>query len=208
MQALKHTIISAAILVQLSLSSVAVRAQNPFAAEPPVFQLTVQRENVKREPAPFRVFVTIGTNKFTFVTPDGFQVKDDPAQQRVILTSADQNCTMVINFGGSVPDGVSASEATACRNLLLKRHPKAIILNEFSATAGQTGPAFDLQYTSPGGISQTSRAAFIPSAIGTLEFKATGTADVQISFNTVLRTFSVSDANGKLDIPAPVSDQM
>jgi len=204
MRDLRHVIFSVVTPLLFLLMAMAVRAQNG----PPDFQFAALRENVQREPAPFRVFVTIGTNKFTFVTPDGFQIKEDPAQQRVILTSANQTCTMIIKFGGTVSDGSSASDTTACRDLLLKQYPKATILNEFSATAGQSGPAFDLQYLSPGGTSQIMRVAFIPSVVGTLEFKATGTANVQMSFNTILRTFSTSDASGKLEIPPPVSDRM
>jgi hypothetical protein len=170
------------------------------SSDAPTFQVSVKPEDVERQPQPLRVFVTLGTNKFTFLAPDGFQVRDDRAQQRIILANADQTCTIVVGFGASTLE--SPLDADACRALLAARYPNAKIAGEFSANAAsRSGLGFDLQWNGAGGKAQTARFAFIPSAVGILEFSAVGTDQIQIHSNFVMMNFRASDADGKLVVP-------
>jgi hypothetical protein len=92
---------------------------------------------------------------------------------------------------------------------LLKDHPRAKILLEFSrAAGGRTGPAFDLQWPVQGML-QAARTAFIPSAVGTIEFKLITNPkkfrSATYKYNNLLLSFC-SSRNGELDI-APLSNK-
>ena len=207
MQVHKFLQLITATFLQLGLMTGTARADIPLP-EAQTFQVTARREDVQRATPPLRVFVTVGTNKFTFVTPDGFQVRDDPAQQRVIMVNADQTCTITFRINGAMPEGKSELDAKTCRDWVSNQHPDAQVLDEFSGNAGgRSGPGFNLQWNGSGRTARSAKVAFIPSAAGILEFSAVGSSAVQNGFNTVILTFQASDADGKLDIQTG-SDQM
>lgn len=169
-------------------------------AEPQKFEVTVKVVELQREPPPCRVFVSLGQTKFTFLTPDGFQVANNPAHQEVTMTSPSRSCIVAVRISRPAPEDQAPFDSSYFRKLLLSRHPNAKIINEFSrSVAGHEGPAFDLQWDS-GGAVQGARVAFIQTPVGILEFSAVGSDNVHGNFNTVVSTFTASKPDGKLEI--------
>ena len=152
-----------------------------------------------------RAFVTCGTNKFTFLMPEGFRL-DTSDRQKVTLISADYNCLLAWRVLGPMPAEGTAFDHALYRDVLLSRHPGGKILEEFSLGAlGRYGPAFDLRWGAKGGLARRERVVFIPSLAGVLEFSLVsslekfdaGTAE----FDALRLSFRASDANGKLAVP-------
>jgi len=164
------------------------------------FQVTVKATDIQRSPPPLRVFVGIGKMKFTFLTPDGFRVRDDALMQRVLMEGISRDCTIV--FRRTLP----LTEGTTYREMLLGRYPGSKITGESTRkVAGHECPLFDLEWTRDG-IIHYARVAFLNSEAGPLEVSASGTSDVKPFFNTILATFIASDEDGNLVVPV-ISDQ-
>src|SRR3974377_2149572 len=81
-------------------------------------------------PAVF-AYITLGTNKFGFVMPEGFRLEtQDP--QKVTLAHGDLNCLLTFRVRETESLGKTGPDAANYRELLLKRHPGAAIVDELS----------------------------------------------------------------------------
>jgi hypothetical protein len=90
------------------------------------------------------------------------------------------------------------------RGLLANRYPNVKVLEEFHEEAGgMSGVAFDFHWLSQGNTVRASRAVFIPSRGGVLEFSLICSPDrfqqVRYDFNFLLLTFRASK-DGKLEV--------
>jgi hypothetical protein len=152
-----------------------------------------------------RVFVSCGTNQFTFLVPDGFRL-DASDPRKLTLVNADFTCLITWRVLGPVPTQEAGPDQSFYREMLLKRHPGGKILEEFSLSAlGRYGPAFDLRWGGAGGLARRERLLFIPTLAGIVEFDLVSSletfgARIQ-QFNDVLVNFRASDEHGKLVVP-------
>jgi hypothetical protein len=155
-------------------------------------------------PADF-AYVTFGTNKFGFVMPAGFRLETQDAQ-KVTLVSADFSCLLSFRVLDSAPPGAAELDPAPYRDLLLRRHPRGKILEEFSlAAAGRRGPAFDLRWNATGMVPRRERVLFIPSNAGVLEFSLVSSLDRfeagREGFRALLGFFRTAGADGRLVMP-------
>lgn len=181
------------ILFAALLTGLIVRADDSFV-------VAVKSLDIQRTPPPLRVFVDIGKIKFTFLTPDGFRVRDDSLMQRVVMEGIGKDCNVIFRRTLPLDDG------TTYREMLLNRYPNSKITGESSRKIdGNPCSIFDLQW-SKDGVTHYGRVAFLSSKAGPLEVTGVGTVDVKAFLGTVLSTLLSSDENGKLVVP-PISDQ-
>jgi hypothetical protein len=158
-----------------------------------------------------RGFVTCGTNKFTFLLPEGYRLETaDP--QKITLASADLKCLITWRLLNPMPSESTELDPAHYRELLLSRHPGGKILETFSLSAvGRHGPAFDLRWSGAGGLARRERTLFVLSTAGVLEFSLVTSLDRfdagRQDFDAVLVSFRASDGNGKLVVPV-ISNQL
>lgn len=155
-------------------------------------------------PADF-AYVTLGTNKFGFVMPDGFRLQSED-RQKVTLVSADLNCLLTFRLLESVSAGDTDLDPAHYRQLLLDGHPGGKIIDEFSlAAVSRRGPAFDLHWNAAGTVRRRERVLFIPSATGVLEFSLVSSLEKfeagRQAFSAFLLTFRTAEADGHLSLP-------
>jgi hypothetical protein len=155
-------------------------------------------------------YVTVGTNKFGFVMPDGFRLETE-SRQKVTLVSGDFNCLLTFRVLELAPGADTEPEITYYRQLLLDRHPGGKIVDEFSLAAlSRRGPAFDLRWNA-GEVARRERVLFIPSAAGVLEFSLISSLEKfeagRQAFNAFLITFRTPQADGRLIMPV-LSDRL
>ena len=180
------------------------------AAGPAVLQMSIVNRMLPDERPVSRAYLTAGTNKFGFLVPEGFQTDpNNKALDRISFISSEYNGWLTLHLAEPATSGDNDLDPQFYREQLLSRYPGAKITEEFSLTAaGRSGPAFDLQKMS-GGMLQSMRVAFIPSAAGVLEFSLLASPDnfpkFGSSFNLLLLTFRAS-VDGKLEFP-PFSDK-
>lgn len=191
------------------LSGGTVRAEDSYA--PPPMKVLIRTELPNVQPPFHRAFVTSETNKFAFLIPDGLQVHNDPLHGRINLSNVEGNRYISFTILDPAPSERRKLNPDTYREMVMNHYSNAKILEEGSrGAAGQSGPAFDIQWIGAGGILQETRVVFVPTAAGVLEFTATTSADMfpefQGGFNNLLGTFCLS-TDGKLDVP-PVSDRL
>lgn len=172
------------------------------SSSPLPLQASIVNEPVPNLPPVPLVCVSAGTNRFSFLMPDGFRLSD-PEPGKLVLVNVDYSCFLTFRIVGAVPADSKELRSDSCRELVLKRYSGAKILEEFSLTAANhSGPAFDVQWKNPGGGAQSARIACIPSAAGILAFSLEATSDkfpaISSSFNSLLLTFRTNE-RGKLE---------
>ncbi|MGA2867416.1 MAG: hypothetical protein ABSF95_23325 [Verrucomicrobiota bacterium] len=195
-------------LVQAWPLLLSVGAAQPAASAPPAPPQLKAEVRTDNEPGLLpmrRAFVSAGTNRFAFSIPEGFR-PEFSNQNQVSLVSADYNTLLSFRIATHWPPANQGPESAPWRENVLRQRPFAKILQEFTLTAAnQSGPAFDVAWSAPGGQQCRQRVAFIPSRAGTLEFSLMcGTEafqKTQYDLNFILLTFRASDAEGKLDLP-------
>jgi len=213
----------AAAFLAFILGAVPLRGQTP--ADPPratnalpAFEVKTLREGSEGFGLFHRVYVTIGTNKAAFLVPGGYRMQTDAQGWRIALTEPQGRSTITILFYAPQPattpqpkPAVLQLKPETCLEILLRRHPNAKLIEQFTSTAaGMTGPAFELSLRNDVSPPQLSRAVFIPALASLVEFQLVGNADTfaesRTALNTLLLTFRVAE-NGKLEI-APISDKL
>lgn len=139
---------------------------------PPELQTVLRNEEMIKSAPVRRAYISIGTNAFAFVVPDGYRL-DASNPQRVSLVSQDNNSFLTFQIANFSSGLAAKPEANTFRERALDLYPEAKILEEFSKTiANHPGPAFDLQWTNAFGGAQAARVIFVPSEAGILEFTA------------------------------------
>ena len=177
----------------------------------PPFTVIMAREEVPGMNPVTRTHVTVGTNKFALLTPSGYRTSADSVQRKVVIVRDDGRCSLNFRIAGPMPTGTNGLSAEPFRKLLLERHAGAKIVEEFTLTAsGKSGPAFDLNWRTPGGLTVFTRTAFIPSEGGVLEFSLVSddpdkAGELHSVFNAFLLTFRAS-RGGKIEI-TPLSNK-
>ncbi len=214
---------SVAVMCGLLMTAAAIRAQTPAAPAAPTnalpsFEVKTVAEEAGGLGTFYRAFITIGTNKAVFLVPKGYQLRSQPQQWAMTLTGPEGLDVITIRCYGPQPaaHGQAAGaraelSAEACEGILHKRHPKATVLERFTATAAdQSGPAFELSVGNAVGEPQLARAVFIPALASAVEFELIGSAksfdNSRAALNSVLVTFRAA-AGGKLEY-APISDKL
>ncbi|MCX6896618.1 MAG: hypothetical protein NTZ16_14230 [Verrucomicrobia bacterium] len=152
-----------------------------------------------------RVYVTAGVSQFAFGLPDGFRL--NPYPEKILLTSAQDNCFLTFRLLTPVSASLKESETAICRRLALSQFPGATISGELAGrVANHAGPAFDLTWRNSGGGTQAARIAYIPVAAGVLEISLVTTPEKfggdQYYYNSMLASM-VTNESGKLEPAAP-----
>ena len=112
--------------------------------------------------------------QFHFLPPLDWQSTLDDAAQKIVFTSRDGSVLFSFKIIWSAEAKPAQPGVAALRAQILERHPDTKITEEFTAHAGQeSGPAFDLMYTTAKTFSLASRVAFIPFSGGLIEFELT-----------------------------------
>ena len=155
-------------------------------------------------PADF-AYVTLGTNKFGFVMPEGFRLETQDAQ-KVTLVNRDFNCLLTFRLLETGPGGKTEPDAAYYRELLLNRRPGGTILEEFSlVAASRRGPAFELRWNADRTVPRRERVLFIPWDAGVLEFSLISSLEKfetgRQAFSSFLLTFRTPEADGRLIMP-------
>ena len=112
-----------------------------------------------------RLYVSSGTNKFGFLIPSGLRV-DISQADRVTLMQPDLSYFITLRINAGVPLG-----ADDFRRQVLLHYSGALLIEETSAeAAGRRGPMFNLRWKPAEGTDRVVTVAYIPNAIGILEF--------------------------------------
>jgi hypothetical protein len=209
MQAIKFFALLAGISSAAGCISSAAEGAGAGAGSAPTMTAEVRQESGPRQLPAQRAYLAVGTNRFAFLVPDGFRA-DFSQPQRLQLLSADYTSLLSVRISDVV--AVGEPDPNVCRQMLLARHPGAKILEQFSRiVAGRRGPAFDLEWSAPGGLVRSERIEFIPSNAGVFEICVVSSperfAAGQQALNTVLLTFQASDAKGQLKV-VPLPDRI
>jgi hypothetical protein len=148
-----------------------------------------------------RAFLDIGTNKIVFMVPGDFWM-DGSNPQKIVLTSADKSCFITVR----VIAGAGAD--TSFKEEALSRYPGAKITQEsFELVANHSGPSFNLEWMNPGGVAQSARISFIPTAAGILEFsvlaRSSDFKDAWNNFESLLTSVQTNESGKIVIVPRP-----
>ena len=152
-------------------------AEKPPSAPPPL-NARFRQENSPSGGEVTRGVLVAQSNQFSFVLPPGFRAEVDKSKKRLALTATDFSCALIVQVHEWAIEGQADLKPDTLRSQVLASHPKATILDDFTATIeGQTGPGFELEWFSSQGIKMTARVAFVPCSGGHLEVALQGMAD-------------------------------
>ena len=199
---------SAALL--LALLAQTGGAQPAATNGTPDFQLTTTRHELEGIGHYFRAVAKVGTNQFAFIVPKGYVMRVDEANRQLRAVEREDKCSITVRLTevptNAVDKATGSLKPEVFRELLLRRHPTAKIIEELTLTAGgQAGPAFDFTWRNDSGFTLQNRIAFIPTPAGLVEFHLlTSAADKEeftYALNSLMLTFRLA-VDGKLDLPA------
>lgn len=199
-------------LVALGIALILHGLAGDLCAQSGKLQCRVQTETPFGPSRPvYRAYLSLGTNEFAFLVPDGCRVDMDrhPGQARVEHTSRQFEITFAVVEAN--PAKAAEPDLEACRQKALAGRPGAQIIEEFTRGAvNRTGPGFDLQFSSDRGPALCQRVLYVLHPAGLLEFSCVTTPQSKeaawAEFNMFLATFSARE-NGKLEI-TPLSDKL
>lgn len=198
-----HSYLASGFAICLAVGTVTAQDANPLASLPlPLDVSLVRQVNPGMTPA-LHVFIAVGDREYALQMPDGFRMQNDPTQGRILFQRTDNSCWITFRIiRATSGTGLTAS---TCKDWLLNEHPTAKIIGETSVTAaGQGGSAYDVTWKAGGGLTQTCRTAYVPCAMGILEFTVNSSADNFASavgfFKNILTSFRIC-LNGTRDIP-------
>ncbi len=148
--------------------------------------------------------VLAGSNRFSFLSPPGWNVSHDARERKVTLVSKDLGAS--ISFSILPADTVAAPKPTVAelKEQLMVRYPDAKILRDFPMfSGGEVGQGFDLERSINPKARVSMRVAIVYFSGGRLEFNLT-TASQQFpkyhrAFGNLLGSFQV----GVPSLPSP-----
>lgn len=172
-----------------------VETETPFGPSSPVF----------------RAYLSLGTNEFAFLVPDGCRVDTDKHPGQARMEHASRQFEITFAVAEANPAKAAEPDLEACRQKALAGRPGAQIIEEFTRGAvNRTGPAFDLRFSTDRGLALYQRIVYVLHPAGLLEFSCVTTPQSKETawseFNAFLATFSARE-NGKLEI-SPLSDKL
>ena len=170
---------------------------------------TVQGGEIVGQEQQRRVLATAGGRRLMLVVPQGFRV-DISSPDKVMLVNRDYSCVLSFRIAAPGSEATASLSPDVCRAWLFARLGDLRIQEEFSmAAANGNGPAFDL-LCKVNGVARASRVAYIASPVGILEFNSLSSPEqseaAKASLRFLLRSFRISDVNGKLETSRPRSD--
>jgi len=179
-----------------------IHAGDTYGAGTPM-QVTLMQQEAQTEVPFYSAFITAGEKKFTFVVPQGFRVKGDPATGKLIIGNLEGDCSVSFSILSSTPVEGGQVNEEACRALVLKQHPGGKILEGFCPrVCGKSGQGFDIQWKAAENLYQYERIAFVPTAFGFFVFTASSGrsrfSETQGNLGLIMATFRGS-TNGKFD---------
>lgn len=168
--------------------------------------VTLERLPVRSLEPLYRVYVTSETGKFTFIIPAGFRLRGDPADGKLKLGNLEGNCQITFAILDPAPCDSQPLNADNYRDLVQARHPKGKIIERLSPSAAERdGVGYDMQWQTTNKFAQCTRAAFVPSNAGLLEFSATSNPNdfsaLRYQLGQVMATFQATTPDGKLVVP-------
>ena len=150
-----------------------------------------------------RLYLTLGTNRFTCIVPTGFRV-DASNPQRIVLSDPTYTYFISIRLTGRMPTGAKELQADSCRDLALGRFAGSKIMSESSESVGYLrGASFDLQWKNSAGTDQSARLVFVSTPVGIMEFSLLACSnkfgDGTILFGSLLSSFRGNES-GTLEL--------
>jgi len=202
---------SFAIALNLAWILLATAHAEESSASREAMKVVVEKASTNTTLPLFRAWITSGTDKFTFLVPEGFYIRAAPSQDRLKLANKAGDCQIAFALLHITPSDTGELKPEICRELLLSRHPGAKVLEEFPEhAAGQEGLGYDLQWETPEHLAYRIRTVFVPFASGVWEFTTTTVPkkfpEGRAGLHTLILTFRAS-AGGVLEV-RPLPDRL
>ena len=154
-----------------------------------------------------RGIVTAETNQFSFILPTGFRKEAEAGGKKLSLISGNYACTLSVDIHESATQGRAELKPEALRSLVLSRHPKAVLVNEFNAAIeSMSGPAFEVEWPSPTDDRMITRTAFVPYPGGHLEINLQTSAKEVRKYDQTLNQFLLSFRSSPLGTKLAVQE--
>jgi hypothetical protein len=184
---------------------------NQLPSETPRIKLRLYQEEIPHAGQITRAILLAETNQFSFVVPLGFRSQAEQSQKRIILTSRDHACSIVMQVHESPTRSTPKLKPEEHRAQVLSRYPGAKIVDEFTASIeSQSGPAFEVEWQPQVGGLTATRLAFVPYAGGYLEFVINAPVERIRKFDPVLNqlllSFRSSPIGAKLEVQTFFTD--
>lgn len=151
--------------------------------------------------------LVLGSNRFSFIPPAGWQVKYDANQGAVRLTAPDYAASISVCILPADPQSPAEAWAEALRKKVAKRFPGASITSEQPSYLGDLeGLAFDLEWTAGPQAKVASRVCWFPLSGALVELRLTTAApklkEQSAPFNVLLASFEVEAGGQSQESPA------
>jgi len=159
-----------ALLILFAIVAPLTAAPKPAGPAPDRFELRpFQIDIPERGLVPGAELLT-ASNRFEFIVPDNWVLRNDPARRRLTLATRDDRCHITVsfmtNFTGRLPD------LEALRAFAVRRAAGARLIGDRHAYSGMgRGHAFDFQRAVAGGIVQNIRLFYVPMPDESAEFR-------------------------------------
>ena len=196
------------LLISLVHAAAADEAVEPASGNgptnpPPALKASVRGDDSVGGRTIHHAYVNYGTNRFSFVVPEGCHV-DGSSSEKLVVVNEGYDCFIGFRVVGLRPAGIPTLNVDHCRELLLSRYPKAEITEEYSrSVASHEGAVFDFRWRNSSGTVQSGRVIFVPMSAGFVEFSLVTTEEKtsagQELFHRFLLTFR-TDESGKLEV--------
>jgi len=150
--------------------------------------------------------LVVGADRFSFIPPQGWQLKYNANQRAIVLTPPDYAASLTVRILPADPAMATDSPAEAIEQKLLKRFPGAKVVDtQPCCLSGMEGLAFDLERTTSQGTVLATRVCCIPFPGGQVEFCLATTPgklkESDVSLNVLMTSFEIEAANAGQEPP-------
>lgn len=190
----------------LLLVACAVRSSaQDYSGVAPTLYVVIDKDYPEALVSTSHAHITAGTNHLALKIPEEWRATVTPALAQIELLSHSGNMKFTVTFLGQSSTDAAGLDPYTYSNVVLNVHTGATIRNQFPlGVAGGDGPAFDFDWVPPGGATQCSRAAFIPTAAGVIEFSAVSSPADRPEMEKLFRSLTASfwiGADGRREPP-------
>jgi hypothetical protein len=191
------------IIIALATASL-LAAPVQTLAESSVTELKakIEREPVNTIEPIYRAYLESPSQKFTFLVPGRYRPSASAQDGGFQMRNMKDSSVIAFSLLTEAPAGISDSARDAYREILSTRYVNGKFIKESTDdAAGHKVPVFDVQWIGQHGLSETTRAMFIPTEAGVLELTVTAATtnfpDAKSNLSEVSGTLTAS-VNGKL----------
>ncbi|HNQ71980.1 MAG TPA: hypothetical protein PKN95_00050 [Verrucomicrobiota bacterium] len=156
-----------------------------------------------------RIFMSVNQRRLMFMLPQQYRV-ELKHPEKITLANADFTALLAVRVLTAAEGASAPGSSAGYRAWITSRWPDLILLNEgtFSA-AKSSGPAFEFS-CKVDDVARKVQIGFVPTPVGILEFSAVCSpetfASAKSTLYVLMRSFQISDPDGKLNIVAVRGD--